>query len=281
MPQNHKTIVVTNRKGGVGKTTVATHLAAALAVDGFRVGMVDTDAQGHVSLSFGLPKHDGLYYMMCDDEATFAKNLQVVQPYRYLPAGFPVAEFEPNLFILPGAKATSLIPIKQSSPFRLRRVIRDFAELLELDYIIVDTSPTANMFDGSVSIAADYFLYISECAALSFDGLVEAMSDLDDLNEDSLDANIEPAQILGIVPNKLRSNTRNHRENIAALGQQFPGKIFPFIRELTAFEVALDNGQVVWSQFDQPLDNAAAIADINAIIDRIFMTLGIGVPVHG
>jgi len=52
---------VTNRKGGVGKSTVCLHLAAGFASMGFRVGLVDTDGQGHCADSLNMPMEDGLY----------------------------------------------------------------------------------------------------------------------------------------------------------------------------------------------------------------------------
>lgn len=48
-------IVVTNRKGGVGKTTTTAWLAVGMAARGYRVGIVDSDSQGNIALNFGLP----------------------------------------------------------------------------------------------------------------------------------------------------------------------------------------------------------------------------------
>lgn len=267
-----KTIVVTNRKGGVGKTTIATHLAGLLAYLGLRVLLIDTDAQGHSSLAFGLEKQHGLYRLMCDDEARITDNLQVVEPSRYLPNADESTT--PLLYVLPGSKSTTLIPSEQSSPLRLRNLIGEIDELLDLDYVVIDTGPTASMFDGSVSLAADYFLYVTECAWLSYDGLMEAMKDLKAMNKDSRSLGLPEAQVLGIAPNKLRANTRNHRENIQALAAEFPGYVLPPIRELTAFETAMDNGELVWA-FEYNIETDKAIQDMQAVLTRVFEKLGV------
>lgn len=267
-----KTIVVTNRKGGVGKSTMATHLAGALANFGQRTLLIDTDAQGHCSLAFHLDKDNALYRLMCDDEALISDNLQVVPPHRYLAR--PDDGFTPMLYVLPGAKGTTLIPSEQSSPLRLRNLISEVNELLDLDYVVIDTGPTASMFDGSVNMAADYFLYVTQCAWLSFDGLEEAMRDLHKMNRDSKTLGLPEAEILGIVPNMLRANTRNHRENIQALASEFPGSILPPIRELTAFETAMDNGELVWA-FEYNIETDKAVQDMQAVLLKVFQKLGV------
>lgn len=54
-----RTIAFMNQKGGVGKTTTAVNLAAALARAGHRVGVIDLDPQAHLTLHFGVSVADG------------------------------------------------------------------------------------------------------------------------------------------------------------------------------------------------------------------------------
>lgn len=239
-----KTIVVTNRKGGVGKTTVATHIAAGLAMLGKRVALVDTDPQGHVSSAFGMPKEDGLYNIMADEDAGFAEVVRQVPLERY---GVPGWDGEP-LYLLPGSKRSAHIPARVSSPFRFRRVLHDMSDLLTLDYVVVDTSPSNSMMDGSIMLAADYFLYVTEMAALSFDGLNEAFNELAQMNLDNQEFRTSPAEVLGIVPNKARFSTNNHRDNIRVLADQFGREtIYPPVTLRTVWESAFEYGQLVFS----------------------------------
>jgi chromosome partitioning protein len=241
-----KTIIVANRKGGVGKTTVATHLAAGMALLGLRVGIVDTDSQGHSAKAFGMPKENGLFNIMVNYETTFADVMRQVPLERYAVPGWD--GLESTLFLLPSHKKTSRIPLDEPSPFRFRRILKDMAQLLELDYIVVDTGPTNSMFDGSIMIAADYYLYITECSALSFDGLVDALEELDEINKQVEDFRESPIEILGIQANKLRANTSNHRDNIKQLAGQFEkGVVWHPVTLRTVWEQAMEYGQLVYS----------------------------------
>ena len=64
-----KTITLLNEKGGVGKTTLATHLAAGLALKGSRVIMIDTDPQANATSAFALPKQPEFHDLMVRNRA--------------------------------------------------------------------------------------------------------------------------------------------------------------------------------------------------------------------
>ena len=64
-----KIVTLLNEKGGVGKTTTATHLAAGLAIRGHRVLLLDTDPQGHATVTLGNKKMPGFYDLMVRNAA--------------------------------------------------------------------------------------------------------------------------------------------------------------------------------------------------------------------
>ena len=64
-----KTITLLNEKGGVGKTTLSTHLAAYLALRGKKVILVDADAQAHATVTLGIAKSSGFYDLMVRDDS--------------------------------------------------------------------------------------------------------------------------------------------------------------------------------------------------------------------
>lgn len=261
MDSKMQVIVVTNRKGGVGKTTVATHVAGGLALRGYRVALVDTDAQGHSALALGLPKENGLFSIMTE-QATFADVLRQVQPERYTPPGLEIESF---LALLPGDRGTVMIPQEAPSPFRFRQVLDDMNDLLHLDYVIVDTGPTASMFDGAVNFAADWFLHVTECARLSFDGLKESIAAIDRINRENRRYKPTASQMLGIVPNRAEFKTSNHRVNVAALGEHFGDLVFPMIQKRTVFEVAMEYGQLVYSY----AANGREMRQMEAVVNKV------------
>jgi cellulose biosynthesis protein BcsQ len=189
-------------------------------------------------------KENGLFYIMTDDEYTFSDVMRRVSPERFTPPDTPLTS---ELYLLPSSKGTTMIPIEQPSPFKFRYMLEEMANLLELDFIVVDTGPTASMFDGSVNFAADYFVYVTECAALSFDGLSESINEINQLNIENSRYRDWETQILGIIPNKARFGTNNHRDNIRRLAQAFPGLLFAPITLRTVWELASEFGQMVYS----------------------------------
>lgn len=237
-----KTIIVANRKGGVGKTTLTTHLAAGFACMNLRVAIVDTDAQGHCASAFGLPKSNGLYNMMTDYGSKFADNLYQIPAESFAPAGW-----EPEMLtLLPSDKMTVRIMDRTPSPYRFKAILREMGDLLNLDYIIVDTAPTNSMFDGLIMTAADYYMFAVEPAGLSFDGLQSALDELKQINADAGNDRA-PIEILGIVPNKMRANTNNHRDNINDLAEHFGAVVYRPLPLRTAFETAFEYGRSVYS----------------------------------
>lgn len=237
-----KTITVANRKGGVGKTTMATHLAAGLAMCGYRVALVDTDSQGHCASALNMPKEDGLYNIMVEPGTTFAQVLRQVPESAYVPDGWDSGP----LYLLPGSKMTAMIPIKQSSPLRFRRMLRELHDLLDLDYVIADTGPTNSMFDGSIMMATDYMLYVTQLNALSFDGLNSAATELRMISDDASEFRDTPIEIMGVVPNLMRAGTSNHRENLTELAAKFAAPIYRPIVMRTVWEQAFEYGQLVY-----------------------------------
>lgn len=87
-----KVITLLNEKGGVGKTTLATHLAMGMAARGAKVLLVDGDPQGHATIRCGVKKSPGLYELLVRD-AQWREVVVNVAPEKFgipgevLPAG--------------------------------------------------------------------------------------------------------------------------------------------------------------------------------------------------
>lgn len=209
------TIAVANRKGGVGKSTVTVHLAAGLATRGQRVLLVDTDPQGHGGYSLGVASEPGVFNLLVERKP-FQEVLRPVDPAHF---AVPDAPATGQLFILPSDEKTGVIPMLEKNPFAFLHRLQEVAE--HFDTLLIDTAPTATMFDGSVYMAAQAFLYVTECEALSFDGLEKGLAQIGEFTPQRADHNLPRNHILGIVPNKFRRNTDNHAHNLRAMQEAF------------------------------------------------------------
>ena len=261
-------IVINNRKGGVGKTTVASHLASGLTLAGYNVCIVDTDPQGHVAVAFGMKKESGLYHILCDEDATFEDVVRQVDPVRYSPPGHVP---HTPLYILPGMKNTVSIVNENMNPFAFDQMLNALAERYNLDFIIVDTGPTASLFDGSVFLAAHYFLYVSEMANLSFDGLRESLKDLRKLNLQNKQYRSWETQLMGVIPNKTRFQTISQRAQAEILGKNkdFHGLIWEPIKLGSVWEDAMNRGQMVYSYAPDGVEAAKAYRLVQHVLETV------------
>jgi chromosome partitioning protein len=216
MPQ---IITVTNRKGGVGKTTLVVHVAAGLATMGYNVGVVDTDSQGHVALMFGLEQENDLFDILINKMPLHEKV--IVVPKEIYSA--PDRPSEGNLYMIRGYDKTFKIPheMHPTDTFLFYDTMMQFTELANLDFIIIDSQPTMSQFDGAVYLSTDAFLYVTECEMLAITGLIEAIRQMEKFNGMRKKFLNMETRILGIVPNKMRTNTVLNQHNISILAKEF------------------------------------------------------------
>jgi chromosome partitioning protein len=261
-------IVVTNRKGGVGKSTIATHIASGLSLEEYRTALVDTDPQGHGAVFFGMKKEDGLYRVLCDEDTQLQDVVRRVDPARYSPKD---ALATAPLYLLPSNKATARIPLDNNNPFAFRQMLDAMAEWLSLDFIIVDTGPTASLFDGSVYFAANWFLYVTELAHMSFDGLSESIREMRTLNKQNSKYRQWSTEILGIIPNKARYKTVSQRNKSAELAGQLDLEtlIWEPILLGTNWEDATNYGQMMYSLLPDGKEAKAARRMVRRVLEGV------------
>ena len=254
-----KVITLLNEKGGVGKTTLAVHIAAGLAHRGHRVVLVDADPQGHATVMSGLRKEPGIYNLLVRDSA-FRDTMRFIQPEQYQIPGQTV---EGELFVVPSNIETRNIANSISDAFAVSDRFEELAGVI--DFVVCDTSPTPSLLHGSIYLATDFIIYPTKCEYLSFDGLVESIRHREAAQAHRDKWNLAPIEVLGIVPTMYRKQTVEHSENLKELRSQFGELVWPPVHQRTIWTEAVTMRQPVFAIAPE----TKAAAEALALVDRV------------
>ena len=140
-----RTIAIANQKGGVGKTTTAINLSAALAEKGKKTLAIDSDPQGNLTSGFGIEKNNlenTIYELLlgeCSIEDCVIKNIY------------------PNLSVLPSnvnlaAAEIEMIGVEKKE-FKLKQEVDWLKD--DYDFIIIDCPPSLNLLTVNAMTTAD------------------------------------------------------------------------------------------------------------------------------
>lgn len=253
-----KIITLLNEKGGVGKTTVATHIAAGLAIRGQRVILVDTDPQGHATITLGNQKVPGFYDLMVRN-AAIEDVMRVVNPEVY---EIPGQDIKGALFLLPSNIETRNVSNSIDDALAVKWRLQEFDEVA--DYAIIDTSPTPSLLHGSIYLATDAILYPVTPEYLSFDGFVHSIEHRVRADKRRETEGMKRVYMMGILPTMVRPRTVEHSDNLSELQARFGRQVWPPITLRTIWGQASRMHKLIWSLVP---DSAAAV-EAWAMVDR-------------
>lgn len=165
-------LAVANQKGGVGKTTTAINLGAALVAVGAKVLLVDLDPQGNASTGLGVTQQmrERTSYDVLMGEATLAESL--------------IETKVPGLFLAPGDADLSGVELElgrsAGRAFRLRDALAG-AGSLGFDYVLIDCPPSLNLLTVNALAAADAVLAPLQCEFFALEGLSQLLGTIEEV----------------------------------------------------------------------------------------------------
>ncbi|MFB2834678.1 AAA family ATPase [Floridanema evergladense] len=206
-----KTIAVYHNKGGVGKTTVAVNLAAALSKKGKKVLLIDIDSQANSTFATGLIKFQfeeddnlrdcNIYHLLESSDFYFVKDVAKKSNYFNTPE-IDVIPSHINLiegqFKLNRMAATSINRLVT----KLKKTDNDY------DIVIIDTPPSRDLYAQVALTAADYLIIPSDLKPFANQGLSSVKNFIKEINEGREAIGKPSINVMGVLPSKIATNQK-------------------------------------------------------------------------
>lgn len=205
-------IAIANQKGGVGKTTTAVNLSAALTEIGLKVLLVDIDPQGNATSGMGIHKRNAKIssYEVLTGNASIQEAIVKASDGRtsILPANLALVGAELELVNLPERE------------MRLKKALQEIET--DYNYILIDCPPSLGLLTINGLNAADQVLVPIQCEYYALEGLSQLTNTIKQVKR-LWNPNLE---LLGVLPTMYDGRLNLTTQVIEEVKKFFPGKIF-------------------------------------------------------
>ncbi|GAA3520127.1 ParA family protein [Aeromicrobium panaciterrae] len=176
-PKDTRVFVVANQKGGVGKTTTTVNIAAALAMRGLRVLVIDLDPQGNSSTALNIPHQEGtpgVYEAIVDgtDLDELVRPCPDIDGLTVLPASIDLAGAEIEL--------VSLVARESRLDRGLQAYLKDCDDAGDrIDYVLIDCPPSLGLLTVNAMVAGREVLIPIQCEYYALEGLGQLVRNIE------------------------------------------------------------------------------------------------------
>ncbi|MEA5627920.1 AAA family ATPase [Nostoc sp. UHCC 0251] len=205
-----KTIAIYHNKGGVGKTTVAVNLAAALRKKGKRVLLIDIDSQANTTFATGLIK-----FQFDEEDDLREQNVSCLlesSDFNFIPEIMRQSHYfnNPEIDVVPShinliqkQDQLNLIAVSRSRLIsKLKPVETNY------DIVIIDTPPSRDYYAQVALIASDYLIIPSDLKPFANQGLPTVKNFVNEINEYKEMMGRTPINIIGVLASKISTNSK-------------------------------------------------------------------------
>jgi chromosome partitioning protein len=254
-----RVISVVNQKGGVGKTTTAINLGAALAETGRRVLLIDFDSQASMTTGLGIKgaalreQYGSIWYLLNDSEAKLEDFI--------LKSTVPGLDFIRGHEDLAAAEAAFVSEIAKEH--KLRKLLAPVLD--KYDVVLIDCSPSLGTLTVNALTASNGVIIPMECEYFAVLGLSLVKKTIQKIQE-----NTNPElRIYGILATMFEKKTGHSREVLELIDKEFPDEVFDTIISRTVrFSESTVAGQPVTVYASSSSGSAAYRRLARELIDR-------------
>ncbi len=207
-------ITIANQKGGVGKTTTAVNLSAALALEGKRVLLIDADPQSNATTSLGFHRDSyeyNLYHVMLGtkDLNDIVLDVKDIENLFVAPSNIGLVGIEKEFY--KNTKDRELVLKRKIDPIK-----NDY------DYIIIDSPPALGPLTINTLSSATSVLIPIQCEFFALEGLAQLLNTIK-LIRQTINRQLE---IKGFLPTMYSSQNNLSKQVFSDLAKHFESKLF-------------------------------------------------------